>query len=456
MIDDTRYDALKQLANFAVETTFDDLPEEVIERAHWVLRDTVGVILGGLSAPEVANLAQYAHKNYQGYAQILGTSLSARPEWTALVYGTAGTTLEFDEGHAFARGHAAIHAVSTVLALASAYELSGQDIITGLVIGYEIASRIGITSQLRPSVHPFGAWGIVGVCAIAARLAGFNADDMLAIFDLSASYAITPSFQTAFQGANVRNTYAGFINHNGLLAVEMFKLGFRGERGGLFTTFGEILGHSITIDPLTDGLSERYEIMRGYFKPYSACRYSHAVIDAVRAISDQVNVDRITEIHIETYDIASKLNSTHPTTPLGARFSIPYIVSATLHDEDANAESFTENAIQRDQVIQLAQKVTLCETPYYTGMLPEKRSAKVTIHMGENQVTSESIGSKGDPDQPMSEAELWTKFTQLTSAIYAPEQQTALWEQLGNLAQLTSLQPVFNQSLNQSSIGGML
>lgn len=448
MIDHARYDALKQLAKFAVETTFDDLPADVVERAHWVLRDTVGVIVGGLSAPEVANLAQYVGENYCGDSKVLGTTISARPEWASFIYGTAGTTLEFDEGHAFARGHAAIHAVSAVLALAAAYDLSGKDVITALVIGYEVAARVGVASKLRPSVHPFGAWGIVGVCAIGAKIAGFDVDEMLALFDLSASYVITPSFETAFQGANIRNTYAGIINHNGLLAVEMYKLGFRGERGGIFTTFGEILGQSMTTDSLTDGLCDRYEIMRGYFKPYSACRYSHAVIDAIRAVSDQVCVDDISEIHIETYNIASKLNDPHPTTPLGARFSIPYIVSATLHDGDAGAGSFTEDAIRRENVIQLAEKVALRETPYYTGMLPEKRGAKITFYMGDTTLVSEALGSKGDPDQPMSDAELLMKFTNLTSEMYAGKQQ-ALWEQLGNLAQLTSIQPVFEHSVKQ-------
>lgn len=452
MSDNMRYDALKQLASFASETTFDDIPDEVIDRAHWVLRDTVGVIIGGLSVPEVANLAQYASENYAGHSKLLGTTASVRPEWTSLVYGTAGTTLEFDEGHAFARGHAAIHAVSTALALASAHHLSGKEMITALIVGYEAAVRIGIASQLRPSVHPFGAWGVIGASAIGAKIAGFNAEDMLAVFDLAASYAITPSYKTALQGANIRNTYAGMVNHNGLLAVEMFKLGFRGELGGVFTTFGDILGQSMTVDSLTDGLSERYEIMRGYFKPYSACRYSHAAVDATLAIREQVDIEDISQITVETYDFASKLDDPNPKTPLAARFSVPYIVATTLIDGNAGMESFTEEAIQRPNVLQLAKKVIMKESVHYTAMLPDNRSAKVTIDMGDHQVTFEVIGSKGDPDQPMSEAELFAKFVNLTSNLYTSEQQHALWQDLGNLAQLDSIDSIFERNCDKSII----
>lgn len=458
MNDRLRYDALKQLATFAAETTFNDIPHEVIDRAHWVLRDTVGVIIGGLAVPEVAHLAQFASENYAGRSKLLGTNASVRPEWASLVYGTAGTTLEFDEGHAFARGHAAIHAVSTALALASAHNLSGEETITALVIGYEVAVRIGIASRLRPSVHPFGAWGVIGASAVGAKIAGMNADDMLAVFDLAASYAITPSYKTALQGANIRNTYAGMVNHNGLLAVEMFKLGFRGERGGVFTTFGDILGDSFTVNSLTDDLSERYEIMRGYFKPYSACRYSHAAVDAVLTIQEPINIDYISQITVETYDFASKLNDPHPKTPLAARFSVPYILATTLIDGDAGAESFTESAIQRKDVLQLADKVIMKELPQYTAMLPHKRSAKITINIGDYQISSEAIGSKGDPDHPMSDSELFAKFSHLTSNHYTSDQQNRLWQHLGNLAQLTSIDSIFeldrDKSLQTDTRGG--
>ena len=449
MIPDSNYEALEQLAQFASETTFADLPIDIIERAQWVLRDTVGVIIGGLSVPEVANLAQYANENYPGQAQIISTPYNARPEWTALVYGTAGTTLEFDEGHAFARGHAAIHAVATVLALASAHNLSGIDIITALVIGYEVAVRIGVATNLRQSVHPFGAWGVIGVAAIGGKLAGFNAEEMLAVFDIAASYAIAPSFKTALQGANVRNTYAGMVNHNGLLAVEMFKLGFRGESGGICTTFGEILGDSFEPTAITNDLGDRYEILRGYFKPYSACRYSHASIDAVLAVRNQINIETITQIDIETYDIASKLNEPHPLTPLAARFSIPYITATTLYDGDAQAERFTESAIQRQEILALAEKVTVRESETYTAMLPEKRCAKITFHTTDKNITAEAIGSKGDPDQPMTEQELLEKFLHLTT-ILSTSDQTTLWKTLGNLTELDSITFLFDFSYDKA------
>ncbi|MGJ3240836.1 MAG: MmgE/PrpD family protein [Anaerolineae bacterium] len=436
--------ALSRLAQFAADLRLEDVPPPVIERAHAVLRDTVGVILGGLQAPEVARLLDHARAYHHGEARLLAHAGTVTPEWAALVYGTAGTTLEYDEGHAFARGHAAIHAVSVALALAGADDtLSGTDCLLALLVGYEVAARIGVATRLKPEVHPFGAWGVIGAAAVAGKIARLNGDEMLALFELAASYAITPSFYTAFQGKNVRNTYAGMVNHNGLLALTMYQLGFEGEQDGVQTTFGAILGDRFTPEALTDVLGTRYEIMRGYFKPYSACRYSHAAVDATLAIREQITLNAIEQVTVATYDFAAKLNEPAPQTPLAARFSIPYIVAATLHDGDANAASFTEEAIQREAVRDLARRITVIEAPPYTALLPDQRAARVSVITREGQtISSEALGSKGDPDQPMSADELRTKFDTLASALPA-EARAQLWEQLGNLARLPKAASLF-------------
>src|SRR5690606_36644100 len=152
-----------------------------------------------------------------------------------------------------------------------AEDVSGAQALTAFVAGYEVAARAGIATRLRPEVHPFGAWGVLGAAAVSAWFKGFSPPRIAGTLELAASYAITPGFDAAFQGANVRNTFAGLINHNGLLAADLYELGFRGQEGALQTVFGKILGQSFAPAALADQLGERYEIMRGYFKPYSAC-----------------------------------------------------------------------------------------------------------------------------------------------------------------------------------------
>jgi len=422
-----------QLANFVAQTTYNDLPTEVIERAKWVLRDTIGVTLGGLREPEVAALAQHAVDAATGDVTVFGRAKQTTPQYAVLVHGTAGTTLEMDEGHAFARGHAAVHSVYPALALAEQFGANGKDTLTALVLGYEVAARVGVATRLRKGVHPFGTWGVLGAAAIAARFKGLDRQGIADVLEVAASYAITSSYGTALQGANVRNTYAGVVNKLGLMAAEMYALGFRGERGGITTTFRDILGESFDENALTDGLGERYEIMRGYFKPYSACRYSHAAVDAVLSLTngDPIVLDDIKMIRVDTYNIAAGLADQSPTTPLAARFSVPYVVAATLALGHAGPSAFDLDTIHDERIRRLAKQVAVNEDKAFTAMTPAKRPARVTLHFNNGSVREATVmGSKGDPDQPMTPDELRDKFHDLADPVIGQANATTVWEQI--------------------------
>lgn len=436
---------LDQLAQFVAETTYQTIPAPVIERAKWVLRDSVGVIIGGMAEPEVQALADYAARAAPGPATLLGHGQGVTPAWASLVHGTAGTTLEMDEGHAFARGHAAVHAVAPALALAQAQGAGGQQTIAALVVGYEVAARAGVATRLRPPVHPFGAWGVLGAAATAAWFKGMSAADVAGTLELAASYAITPSFETAYQGATVRNTYAGVVNRLGLLATDLYELGFRGEAGGLQTTFGQILGQSFDPAALNQGLGQEYEIMRGYFKPYSGCRYTHAAIDAVLALQAEAPLaaEDLASVEVETYDIAAHLADPAPKTPLAGRFSLPYVVAATLANGTAGPEIFTPQMLADPALLDLAARVQVQEDEAFTAMTPAKRPARVVLHFRDGRRREKTVtGSKGDPDQPMTAAELEDKFEQLVTRRIGLAQARQAWEVMGQVETLSRLDPL--------------
>jgi 2-methylcitrate dehydratase PrpD len=235
---------LHHLAEFVADTDFEDFPDAVIGRAKEVVRDITAVIIAGMAEPEVHALAEHATRQGAGTATLFGHGGRVSPDWAVLVHGTAGTSLELDEGHAYAAGHPTIHAAPTALALAEARDVSGREALTAFILGYEVAARVGVGTRLHAAVHPFGTWGVLAAAAIKARFDGFDAEGIAGVLELAASYAIAPSFASALKGANVRNTYAGVVNRLGLLAAELYPLGFRGEQGGIHTTFGEILGES--------------------------------------------------------------------------------------------------------------------------------------------------------------------------------------------------------------------
>ncbi len=435
------------LSTFVAETSYDNLPVEIIERAKWVLRDTIGVILGGMTAPEVRALADYATKHEGGVATVFGHSGRVKPHWAALIHGTAGATLEMDEGHAFARGHAAIHAIPPALAFAEALSFTGKETLTAIVVGYEVAARAGVATRLRQGVHPFGAWGVLGAASIGAWCKNLKPEDVAGVLEVAAAYPIAPSFESAYQGANVRNTYAGMVNKSGMLAADLYTLGFRGETGALQATFGHILGDAFNPDALVDGLGERYEIMRGYFKPYSACRYAHAAVDATFKLMGKAPIDTTTieAIEVATYDIAASLNEPEPQTPLAGRFSVPHTVAATLILGGAGPEAFSPAALSDTRIRQLAAKIQMTEDREFTAMTPAKRPARVTLTFADGSRREAMVtGSKGDPDQPMTPDELEAKYHHLADPVIGQQAATSIWQHIGDIEALSAWSDLTN------------
>lgn len=429
---------LHQLARFVAETRYESLPKPVIDRAYWVIRDTIGAIIGGMTEPEVAALANHAAQEAPGPATLFGHGRQTTPAWAALVHGTAGTSLEMDEGHAYARGHAAIHAVPTAMALGQAMGASGSEVVTAVVVGYEVAARAGVATRLRPGVHPFGAWGVLGAAAVGAWYRRYDAPSVATTLELAASYAIAPSFKSAFQGANVRNTFAGVVNRLGLLAADLYPLGFHGEQGGVQTVFGQIVGNSFDPSALVDGLGTRFEMMRGYFKPYSACRYTHAAVDAVLKLRQgtEIDVADIKSIQVHTYDIAAQLKEPAPKTPLAGRFSLPYVIAATLIHGSAGPEIFSPRLLADHAVLGLAARVSVHEDESFTAMTPSKRPARVCIRFRDGRQQEATVtSSKGDPDQPMTDGELADKFFGLVAPRIGAERANQAWDRLGRLVE---------------------
>ena len=148
---------------------FEDLGESTLTAARTVVLDTLGAILAGSRLPENMRLADLAtERSAVRTATLLGRARKADPMLAALANATAGVALEMDEGNRWGGGHPAIHVLPAALAVAEEVGASGPRFLEALVAGYEVTSRLGGATRVRPNVHSHGTWGTPGA-ATAAR-----------------------------------------------------------------------------------------------------------------------------------------------------------------------------------------------------------------------------------------------------------------------------------------------
>ncbi|MGB1614681.1 MAG: MmgE/PrpD family protein, partial [Candidatus Puniceispirillaceae bacterium] len=220
-----------KLAEFCSEITFEKLEPKVVERAKLIISDCVAAILGGIVEIEVQQLLKVrcGRKSAIRQVPIIGLRKWAEPSQAALLHGLAGTVLEMDEGHQFAKGHPGMHVFPALLAAAQSdlpqQPVSGQDFITAFVAGYDVAARIGLASQLRPLMHPHGTWGVIGAASAIGRLLQFNNQQHAQLMNIASSLTTATSRKTMLEGGTVRNVYAGLSNQMAHLAIDLIQSG---------------------------------------------------------------------------------------------------------------------------------------------------------------------------------------------------------------------------------------
>ena len=422
-------DYLNQICQFIVETNFEDFDSGVLEQAKKVLYDTLGVITAGAQQKEVQEMSKRLASLSTGHlsSKLIGQRKRIDPLNAALINGTAGTWLELDEGNQFARGHPGIHVIPAAIALGEEKQVSGKELLTALILGYDVGSRIGMASKLRMTMHPHGSWGTLGGTVAVGKLMKLNPDQMRTLINIASSTTLATSRNTMLQGGTVRNLYAGVSGYMAILSYYLLESGFTGEADGITAVYGGVVSDSFSPQVMVEELGSRYEITRNYFKQYACCRYNHSSLDAIYEIMSKqedgkLDPENIENIKVETYSLAAQLCGKEPGNMLAAKFSLPFSIATTIVNGNSGVGSFLPEKIGQDEIRALASRVDVIELPEFTQMMPSKRPSRVTIRLKDGETFAETVFvSRGDIENPYSTEEIKTKFLDLTEPIYGIE-----------------------------------
>ena len=440
-------DGIGELARFAANTLPEDLPDATISRTALILADCIGAIVSG--AAESENIALLERQSGTGPALVIGTSRQLQPGIAALLNGTAGTTLETDEGSRFCKGHPGMHTVPAALAVTSTREVTGRALLSAIAIGYEVGGRVAIATRLRPAMHTHGNWGTICAAVAVARLQEARPAAMRHAINIAANLGLATSRRTMLEGGSVRNAFAGVSGQMGVLAGDLLAAGFTGDRDGVGEVFGRVVSDSFDTSALTAGLGDRWEVTRNYFRLHSCCRYNHAALDGldmIRADAPDLDLDAIESIEVETYSLAAELNDPEPQNSLASKFSIPFALATSLWNSHAGVESFTTKNVLNPNIRALASKVRIVEVPALTAQLPDKRPARVTLRFSNGRTLSAAVETnRGDQEDPYSSDELFEKYCSLTRRLWRADAAEMIWEEVMALDQAVTAARLLTQ-----------
>ncbi len=448
-------DYLTRLAGLAASTRFDALTPTTVTAARAVTLDTLGAILAGSRLTENARLADLAaERSGSRTATLVGHGRKAEPMLAALANGAAGVSLEMDEGNRWGGGHPAIHVLPATLAVAEELAVDGRRFIEALVAGYEITSRLGGASQVRPNVHSHGTWGTAGAAVAVARLRDHDAPAIRTVINLATSMSPANSWQPCFEGATIRNLYPGRSSMQGILATHLLACGYTAVHDAPSDIYGTILGDrfdpdAVVADVSADDRVVVYRIERNYFKFHACCLYNHAVLDAVQSLlhTDGFSAHDVQRISVTSLPFVTRMADPSPANMLAAKFSVPYAVAAAVVKGTTDVSAFMDAVREDSQVRQLATRIEVSgDDTMSLRAGPDRPTARVSVELDDGRVlTREAAIVHGDTANPRPRAELEAKFRALAAdvldAARANEvvEMVARLEHLADVRSLTSL-----------------
>jgi 2-methylcitrate dehydratase PrpD len=194
---------------------------------------------------------------------------------------------------------------------------------------------------------------------------------------------------------------------------------FEGEKG-FFKAFA---GKPCDSQSICKNLGKDFNLPSVYFKKHAACRHIHSALDAIAEIVAwyTLSPEKIRSIDIETYSIAKSLTGHIATedSELGAKFSTPIAIGLLLVFGQSDSSIYKKQYVSDPLVQSSAKKVTLRVNPERDKAYPGQRGSSVTVETGDQSYTHEVIYPKGEPENPLSDDEMTSKFNKNASTLYA-------------------------------------
>ena len=429
----------ERVAEFITRTDFQSLPGDVVTQAKKSVRDHLGAMLAARDDAAVRAAAGVA-ADVAGRAEatVLSTGQRVPAASAAMVNAVAASTLDADDGAYRSIGHLG-HAggvvVPSALVVAERVHASGTELITAVVVGYEVALRVGWLSYLGGAYAPAGMVGNFGAAAGAAKLLGLDTKRTANALGIAEAHCLHPSRAKNYLKMTMTKEAAGWGAFTGVNAALLAEADFEGPE-----TVFDLPDNDP--EPL-DSLGREWQIMRLYFKPYSLCRYCHGPVDGLLDIMRRhdLRAEDISgvEIGIAVPAVNGMVNY-RPQNTWEAQFSIPYAVGAAIAEGVVMPAQIANERLGEESILKQADKITVVVDPEADALRPGMVAARVTVETGAGGRFSTFVSHPlGSPENPLSEEGLRQKFDCLTAPVLGPDLNQQLYRRLADLETVSDI-----------------
>ncbi len=440
-------DVTRDLAQYLVTATYDDLPANVRKEGVRTLLNWVGVAIGG-SHHQTVDIAVAALTPFSGPAQ---ASLFGRRERfdimnAAFINGVSSHIFDYDDTHLKTIIHPAGPVASAIIALAEIQPVSGKDFLNALVLGIETECRIGnavYPNHYDIGWHITGTAGVFGSAASVGKLLKLNEQQMVWALGLAASQPV--GLRESFGSMN-KSFNPGRAASSGIFAAMLASKNFTSSDGMIEAKRGwaNTISTKQDYSEIVSDLGKRYEAALNTYKPFACGIVMHPAIDAAIQLRNEnrLTADQIERVDLKVHPLVLELTGKKNLREgLEGKFSIYHAVAVALVEGAGGEKQFSDRAVNDPTIAGLRDRVVPVITP---GIDPAQVEMTIVLKDG-RQLSRRIEHAIGSVEKPMTDQQLETKFADLAEGIIpAPmirRVMDACWnvESLSNAADIAKM-----------------
>ncbi|MFA7629352.1 MAG: MmgE/PrpD family protein [Candidatus Neomarinimicrobiota bacterium] len=415
----------RQIAEFAVALRYEDLPENVVHEVKRFLYDSFGCALGSMHTRDV-NAIHDIYKEMGGReeATVIGFGSKLPAVNAAFVNALMIRSLDFNDIYWKQDPSHPSDIIPAALAIGECVDASMKALITAIVLAYEFEQRM--CEFAKPGVRE-RKWHHATLTqfvspVVAGKVLGLSVDQMVNAIGISACHNHTIGCPTAGKLTMMKNTVDPMATQSGVLAALMAEKGYTGTEAIFEGKEGlmDVFGPDWDTDALLGNLGSSFKILECSMKAFPTEALTHTHISAAIKIVSENDIDYrdIESVTVTTIaracDILFDPHKYRPDSRETADHSLPYCIACALVDRKVTTRSFDEEKIRDPRIREVIDKIHGEASEAFEKMFPAKQPSRARIRLKDGKEYSVYMEyPKGDPREPMTEADLDAKVSAL-------------------------------------------
>jgi 2-methylcitrate dehydratase PrpD len=442
------------LAEYVKGVTLDKVPKRDVEIAKLAILDQIGVALAGVGEDPGVKVQDMVDRCSASEATVLGTPRKTTTWLAALVNGTLGHTLDFDDCSSF--GHPSVVLVPAMLATGETQDRNGRELLEGYIAGYEVGEALSRIVPRRADqfhgLHSTAMFGPLTSATVSGKLLGLDAAQQRHAWGIAASQAggITGNF-----GTHTKPLHGGIASQAGVMAVELAAIGFESNPDALDAPLGYIASvvaagrmEGVDVGKATAELDRWHIADTWRLKKYPCGYIAQGAIDAALKFREEsgLRLEELDSVEIRVPHLQPYFR-VRPTGEFSGKFGYEYPVACAILDGEVVKKSFSDQAFKRAEIKRNLGKFKTLEDPASKERGP--LGALVIETRGKTIVQPIEI-PLGDAKRPVPPAQVVEKYVRNAAEVIGTEAARETARMLLAIETLPGIRPVLDRLAKRS------